>query len=1310
MELRSAEIKKINSLIVDWLAHPDIQELEATFGPNGSVDATTFLSIAQRLQLKGYEPMPQDDRLSILTPNNIRLSLQGLGVLQTYCRDDTLQGKEFTALIKDRTSLESNLDLAEYEMRIKSRREIALDKNDVLVTELIAGWPQTKKAFRLVKRWTFQGNGMRIDMSMVRSTPKDSRGEFRWQRRFLENNLFEQPTIYEVEVELLHGAETDTQEKATKCFVRGIGEILRAIQGNTLLIQHSVSDNVLGQYRELMGTAQFRGVAPVTLEVKNMSSVEIGIPNIRNNYNVTDKADGLRTHGFCNSEGELFLLDMSMKVYRTGLASKACAKSLVDGEWVTRSINDKPIQHFLLFDIYVDEGLPCSSLPFATVDKADEKTRWFKLQNWMNRWTSDLQVVAKGVTEATKFQLEKKEFLFADPGNPLSIFTACASILDTQRIYHTDGVILTPNLLPLPDKPGAGFIQQFKWKPAADNSIDFLITYQKDPTAPLADEVVVSQDPLSGVDIRYKIMRLYVNSNKDATFDDPRNTVLNELPLPPPLWEQTKGGDRRSFKPMLFNPMDYGDTMVNTCYVILKTNPETGEEYAVTKDSDEPIQDNSILECRYEPHAEPGWRWVPMRIRHDKTERFAKGKLTGNYSRTLNAEATANSIWNSIHDPVSLHMIRTGSEEPTAEELAALASSSKTSYAHRKYYVRGGTKDDRMAARGLRDFHNRWIKETVIYNSLLTVEPLKPGKKLLDFSCGQAGDYGIWLRKNALFVLGVDIAGEGIVDPKNGAYRRYMTALINKGRENVPPMVFVIGDSSKPLTTGVAGDGAEEKNMLRSIFGQTATDGPVPKAVQLHSAGILRGGADVAVCMFALHYFFASKETLDGFLANVRDCVAVGGYFAGMCFDGTKVFNMLRSTEKGHAKVGRDSGADVWSIRKEYDADAEGLPADETSIGLPIDVRFISIGEEHREYLVNFDYLTMRMREIGFELLTAEELATIGLQNSTNTFDVTYRMAATAGHRYAMTEAEKEFSFLNRWFIFKRRGLTPPPPLIELAEEAEEAAAEAPVEAAAGAGAPVEAAAGAPVDAEAEAEAEAEGADVAFRLPPPDKTFEASEIFMFGPEVELRDPFKIGDMRSTRWLAPYWQFPVVDKDTGATYPSLEHYWEAMRLKVAGNLTAAAADLPQRLFGSDGFIHSKFKARFATEGNASEGAAQTQKRQLELFKEELEEVRQAMTATALRRDYNVTLRDADWNAVRNTYYSDGLNQRWTRDDIFRRIVERAREQGKYLLYYLKSKKLGGEMAGTLSGVRRANKQIEGGNLIGKLIMEIARFKF
>jgi hypothetical protein len=118
MDLYSAESKKIQTLVQDWLSHSE-QELEATFGVGGVVDSTTFLNIAQRLRTKGYEPLPQEDRLSILTQNNIRLSLHGLGVLQGYCRDNTLQGKPYTAMIKDRSSLESNLDLEEYVCRIK---------------------------------------------------------------------------------------------------------------------------------------------------------------------------------------------------------------------------------------------------------------------------------------------------------------------------------------------------------------------------------------------------------------------------------------------------------------------------------------------------------------------------------------------------------------------------------------------------------------------------------------------------------------------------------------------------------------------------------------------------------------------------------------------------------------------------------------------------------------------------------------------------------------------------------------------------------------------------------------------------------------------------------------------------------------------------------------------------------------------------------------------------------------------------------------------------------------------------------------
>ena len=90
MDISQDDFKLVNKFIQDWFKDNKL-ELETTFGQGGTVDSTTFLQIAQRLRNKGFEVIPQDDRLSIITPNHIRLSLQGLGVLQSYCQDDKLQ-------------------------------------------------------------------------------------------------------------------------------------------------------------------------------------------------------------------------------------------------------------------------------------------------------------------------------------------------------------------------------------------------------------------------------------------------------------------------------------------------------------------------------------------------------------------------------------------------------------------------------------------------------------------------------------------------------------------------------------------------------------------------------------------------------------------------------------------------------------------------------------------------------------------------------------------------------------------------------------------------------------------------------------------------------------------------------------------------------------------------------------------------------------------------------------------------------------------------------------------------------------------
>ena len=136
-----------------------------------------------------------------------------------------------------------------------------------------------------------------------------------------------------------------------------------------------------------------------------------------------------------------------------------------------------------------------------------------------------------------------------------------------------------------------------------------------------------------------------------------------------------------------------------------------------------------------------------MRIRYDKTERFQRGEL----GRTLNKDEAAEGVWNSIHEPVTDHMIRTGAEQPSAEELeeiggavAQLASGEIS----KVYYDRKSEKKDLMIVKGLREFHRRYVKEKILWGRGLR----GGGKTLVDLACGQGGDLWSWVNLNASFV------------------------------------------------------------------------------------------------------------------------------------------------------------------------------------------------------------------------------------------------------------------------------------------------------------------------------------------------------------------------------------------------------------------------------------------------------------------------------------------------------------------------------------------------------------------------------
>lgn len=1347
MELYSAEADSIKKLISEWLASSD-QELEMTFGLGG-VDITTFLSVAKRLRARGFHATAQDDRMTISTPQHIRFTLLGLGTIQSYCQDDILAGKPFVAMIKDRTLPEANVDLDDYDTRIKVRRELGLANDDVKIKELFTTWKQERKAFRVIRRWSFESEGLVIDMSIVRSTQRDKSGNYRWQRSFKDQDVMVATPQYEIEVELKRVAN-DTVESALKRLIRGAGEVLRGIQKNTFLLRKSVRDKALRGYKELTGLDKFRGVAPITLEMEGFSKErEAGRPNIRDGYNVTDKADGLRVMAFCDGKGELFLFDMALNVYRTCLINPACRYSLLDGEWISQSKMNTPLHQLLLFDIYIDaEKKDVTQLPFYTKDT--EECRYSKMSKWVTRW-NDGTVVLPGVTAATKLQVVMKTFHFAEKGDT-GIFIAAGRSLDARSVYNTDGLIFTPNDKPLPEKAGVGFLEQFKWKPSEDNTIDFLVTFEKF-TDSREDRLTVGVKPDTGETVAYKTLRLFVGSSTDAAYENPRDAILEERGVGV---ARGKMGGKMEYRPVPFNPKEYPDTMASICYLEMHKDESTGEEYVMTEKTQEPIQDKSIVEMRYDPTEPPGWRWKPLRVRMDKTERLQRGIL----GRTLNSDKVAESVWNSIHEPITASMIRTGNEQPAETEIAALSKTVEGREAvARRYFERKAPAQDLLKVRGLRDFHNKWIKERILYRAGLH----EPGKVVLDLAVGKAADLQRWRRAGIRFAFGTDIAGENITDPQNGAYRRYLDTVVRAGREPIPPMIFVIADSSKRLVDGTAGATEQEKDILRSVFGRVRPAAAVPAFVEREGVGKLADGADCITVMFSLHYFFERKDIFDGFLRNVSDALKVGGYFIGCCFDGDKVFDLLRGVEKGLSKSGIDGESLLWTITKQYDDD--DIPEGDDAFGMAIDVEFISIGTEHREYLVPFRLLKSKMESIGCELLTPEECKAVGLVESSNLFGASYDMAKRAAQNYPMTDAVKQFSFLNRWFVFRRKAAA-----AEVEEEAVAArpgALEAPVAAAVVAAAnkpgaagvaaavappaknqPVTAAKAAVPTAEVPAAVSAPAPEApatekkkirfvsalkngspapavptasvaagqgtgsaaaaavaAVRTLPvapaegaaPERPYSLSEVFQFYARAALQDKLKIGDKGAGRWLAPSAPFPIEDpEDTSVLYPSLEHY-------IAGMMYKKATDKPElavTLFSRDGSIHQQFLRQRLEESEG--GRAIPEDRDYELLELETKEVKAAIRESAMRR-YGATFKPEVWATVKDQILRDGLKQRWMKDERLRKILTAVRAQNKILLYYTP-----GAANVNLGGVRRDDGKIEGNNKIGRILMEFANF--
>jgi hypothetical protein len=1034
-------------------------ELEVRFGTmrqSAPLTKDNVTNVIKKLKSLQFQQSGEEYSLRIfLNDSDVRVQLDGFSNIQNFCIDNSIADKNAAMVIKrnmehkvireDGSEFVSDVrpvDNTDFDFRVSLQTEREIGKNER--EQIVANWKSIGKNFRYIRRtaFTHPDYPVRIDISVVKDTFTPSRKSY---GNFKSANVMRGEDKYEVEIEVVN---SEVSAMGLESLLKGLREciktILSGIQSSNFPISNDEMRQVQDEYSKLIyggdvrppSRIAFIGPSSVTLQIKNIAPIgAYKMPSIRKNYSVTDKADGLRKLLFISTGGKMYLIDPLLNVQFTGLVVdiKAFHNTLLDGEHVLHDKNGAFINLYLAFDIYFLKGESVRERSFHTTNKEHaDKTRHSEMLKYI------ANMDAKPVLKSAKSSLtvQCKRFYFDDSDTMFSetvtkseenaserIFALCKQCLESEFKYVTDGLILTPcntgvggttpgQVGPLDRK--FTWALSFKWKPPQYNTVDFLVNTVKDDKTN-RDKVVEKIDggSVSGINM---LSNRQVDSYKELVLKvgfDPSNRSNKIIPNAcAMIYEGTIdkiAGGSGEYKPIQFLPSNPYDASAGLCLMKLNTDGDM-----VTEEGAEVFEDLTIVEFKYD---KPEKRWIPLRIRYDKTADLRKnGKNFGNDYKT------ADSVWYSIHYPVTEDIIKGVDKNISYDEMSALETGPIT-----EVYYKSSSANAEKLTEGLRDFHNKFVKAALIY------EMSKAGDTLIDFAVGKAGDLYKWKESGLSFVYGIDISRDNIENPANGACLRY----VNFARENAMKMdaVFVVGNTSRNVKDGAAFSGSSQltHEISNSVFGKGSVDALKKLGLNgiVSNYGKGESGFDISSIQFAVHYMFENEDTLNGFLRNVCECTKVGGVFIGTTFNGKKVFDLLKrnGVKKNESfilfKGGvTESSKKIIEIVKKYDDDLR-FPPDEFSLGYEIQVWQESIGNYISEYLVNFEYLDGMMSKYGFEPhhLDKGDIFRKGRASFEELFRI-MREYHSSNSLYAkalgMSNEEKTLSFLNDYFIYKK--------------------------------------------------------------------------------------------------------------------------------------------------------------------------------------------------------------------------------------------------------------------------------------------------
>ena len=795
-------------------------------------------------------------------------------------------------------------------------------------------------------------------------------------------------------------------------------------------------------------------ISPKVVSI-NMDNVRYDNPDsISHDYCVTDKADGLSSLLFIVGDdmleeyekekynyllGKAFLIDSNLNVSFSGNEFTDINKTyLFNGEFLNYTKNRTILNSYGIYDTYIENGNDVHGIELVS-NNPETKTR-IKTANDFLEQHPPVVVINEAVS------IFVKEFY--TPDKPVRDIFKCSEQIwnaKDEKPYKLDGLIYTPTKYPVGYNesiqydlnPWITWTKNYKWKPPEDNTIDFLIRFDKELVSSYNGNNIyknkekVFKNTIMGGFNKYYIGNLY-------------NTGREGEPKQNPCKDSSKSKTnfkRYKTKPIPFNPEHPLEEDIH--FGLFKTNYENN----VVDLEGNNIENDTIVEINYLDFNPSEESYIPnknmrfniLRTRHDKTyeHRIATNEQKIRFRRIENImsiiENHADSTRLSKNQKYFVRKYKgyfssflrgydlDKDEKSYISQFKRNLSRIKSVYSSYEDMDFSSIKlnygNSVMVAENIWSTIHNPVTTDIITTGLDIPSIDEEEKKYYNRKDNERKDKSITYNLQTFHnkIIKSRILLENAVNALRESDHTREISLLDLacgkggdiGKWNDLNINNCVGIDIMYNNINDSVDGACERYNfykqklgsdkiadMKFLVGDIGANILNMEAFTRHpeyrndaeKLWINRDGPeysknrfDIITSMFSLHYLFENKVRLDGFIQNISENLGNDGYFVGVCFDGKAIYNKLENHLMYESVEGYKDGSWIWKIIKNYQNFKDGLPDSEESLGVPIRVAMRSINKVIEEYLVNFDYLISELDKKGISILEDDNMNSMNL-------------------------------------------------------------------------------------------------------------------------------------------------------------------------------------------------------------------------------------------------------------------------------------------------------------------------------------------